>query len=159
MYAAPAAYRPIPAVSVMTVEVSQRRNTWWWSLVSLLRARVTDPPHRRDRALLAARVRTYRRWEARSMLTTDPVLAAELHIGRPDVARYYDDGGLVDVNHVPAVTLMSELELSPAAAEAVVAERNRLGGFTGADEMLLYCAAVTPARLALIRDRLVFVPL
>jgi hypothetical protein len=126
--------------------------------VATARAGCHAPASPPDPALLA-RARMYRRRQARTMLITDPELAAELHIGRPDLPRHYDDGGLVDVNHVPAATLITELDLSPATAVTVVAERNRLGGFTSADEMLVYCAAVNPTRLALIRDRLVFVPL
>jgi hypothetical protein len=145
----------------MTVAVAARRmpHVWRWLMVpwqACAGARGSAParPPAPDPARLAARVLAYRRWEARTMLARDPVLAAELRVGRPDLPRVYNDGGLVDVNHVPAVTLMSELALSPAAAEAVVAERNRLGGFAGADELLLSCAALTP-----LRDRLVFVPL
>ena len=37
------------------------------------------------------------------------MLARELRIGRPDLPRQYDDGGLVDVNNVP-VGVLAELE-------------------------------------------------
>jgi hypothetical protein len=32
-------------------------------------------------------------------------MAWELRIGRPDLPRVYDDGGLIDVNHVPPQVL------------------------------------------------------
>jgi hypothetical protein len=35
-----------------------------------------------------------------------PVLARELRIGRPDVPRQFDDGGLVDLNHAPVPVLV-----------------------------------------------------
>ena len=40
------------------------------------------------------------------------MLAQELKIGRPDLPRDYDDGGLVDVNHVPAAILAARLGLA-----------------------------------------------
>jgi hypothetical protein len=113
-----------------------------------------------DPALAAAQQRLLRRQEARALLAGNPVLAAELRIGRPDAAgRQYDDGGLVDVNHVPGELLVTELDLPAAAATSVVAERDRLGGFSSPEELLVYCAGMTPDRLELIRDRLVFIPL
>jgi hypothetical protein len=119
---------------------------------------ISGPPIA-DPALLAAKARMQRRWEARAILRNDRVLAAELRIGRPDLPRQWEDGGLVDINHVPAATLTTELELPPPVAATVVAVRDRLGGFSGPEELIVYCDAVTPDRLALIRDRLVFVPL
>jgi hypothetical protein len=89
----------------------------------------------------------------------NPPLAAELRIGRPDLQRQYDDGGLVDVNHVPAPVLATELDLPPQVAAAITAERERLGGFGSPEEIMVYCGGVTPDRLDLIRDRLIFVPL
>ena len=120
---------------------------------------ISGPPPIADPALLAARARMQRRIEARAILRNDRVLAAELRIGRPDLPRQWEDGGLVDINHVPAATLTTELELPPPVAATVVAVRDRLGGFSGPEELIVYCDAVTPDRLALIRDRLVFVPL
>lgn len=117
------------------------------------------PPTPVDPALAAAQWRVNRRQEARAILATNPALAAELRIGRPDLARQYDDGGLVDVNHVPVEALMRALDLPAELARTVVAERDRVGGFTTPDELTVYCEGVTPDGLARIRERLVFVPL
>jgi hypothetical protein len=117
------------------------------------------PPIPVDPALAAAQWRVNRRQEARAILATNPALAAELRIGRPDLARQYDDGGLVDVNHVPVEALMRALDLSADVARTVVAERDRVGGFTTPDELTVYCEGVTTDGLARIRDRLVFVPM
>ncbi|GII23657.1 hypothetical protein Pme01_32540 [Planosporangium mesophilum] len=112
-----------------------------------------------DPALAAAQWRAQRRQEARALITTNPPLAAELRIGRPDApGRQYDDGGLVDVNHVPAAYLVSELDLTPEAAAEIVSERDRCGGFSSPEELVVYCSEMTPERLAIIRDRLVFIP-
>ncbi len=112
----------------------------------------------REALLAAARRRVRRRREARQILAADPDVATELHIGRPDLPQPYDDGGLVDVNHVPASVLIAALDLRPAEADAIVSERDRIGGFRGADELMVYCEGLTPDRLAVIRERLVFVP-
>jgi hypothetical protein len=44
----------------------------------------------------------HRRRQARELAKRNPVLARDLNIGRPDVPHDYNDGGLVDVNQVPA---------------------------------------------------------
>jgi hypothetical protein len=115
-----------------------------------------DPPA--DPVLAAAQVRLARRAQARALLASDPVLAGELLIGRPDLHRQYDDGGLVDVNNVPAAVLVHELRLSGEAAEEVAQARERVGGFGSPEELLVYCIGITPAQLSTIRDRLVFLP-
>jgi hypothetical protein len=43
-----------------------------------------------------------------------PAWPGTCKIGRPDLPREYDDGGLVDVNHVPAAVLAAPLGLSAA---------------------------------------------
>ncbi|WP_424185465.1 hypothetical protein ACOBQX_26750 [Actinokineospora sp. G85] len=65
-----------------------------------------------------------RRAEARQLAAGDPLMARELGIGRPDVAREYDDGGLVDLASAPASTIAQVLDLTPEQAEAVIAVRD-----------------------------------
>lgn len=108
--------------------------------------------------LVAARQRKARRAEARALVASDPVLASELGIGRPDLRRGHDDGGLVDVNHVPAEVLAADLEMTPEVARQVVDAREHLGGFHSAEEMIVYCEGVTPQRVEYLRDRLLFLP-
>jgi hypothetical protein len=74
-------------------------------------------------ALATARGRMERRREAREIAGRNPVLCRELRIGRPDLAREYDDGGLVDVNQVPGEILQSQLGLSADETAAVLAAR------------------------------------
>jgi len=113
-----------------------------------------------DPAVAAAKWRAQRRREARELLAKDPAVAAELGIGRPDIAnRRYVDGGLVDLNHVPADWLIHELEMTPAQASEIVRVRELKGGFASADELVVYCAGFTVERIAVIRDRLAFIPL
>lgn len=100
---------------------------------------------------LAARAR---RVESAALSLKDPGLARDLRIGRPDLARQYDDGGLVDVNHVPEEFLVSHLGLSPDQARSAVEVRERLGGFQSVTE-LCGLADLPPQTLEAIRDRIV----
>jgi hypothetical protein len=106
-------------------------------------------------ALATARGRMERRREAREIAGKNPVLCRELRIGRPDLAREYDDGGLVDVNQVPGEILQSQLGLSADESAAVLAARTKLGRFTSADEVSTY-AQLAPDRLDAIRDWMIF---
>ncbi|MEV4351071.1 helix-hairpin-helix domain-containing protein [Actinoplanes sp. NPDC049596] len=112
-----------------------------------------------DPAVALAQWRTQRRQEARHLLATNSAAANELRIGRPDAPnRQYDDGGLIDVNHVSAAWLCHELEVSPALADEIVRVRHERGGFTSADDLVLD-TSMTFERATVLRDRLVFVPL
>ncbi|HVB45727.1 MAG TPA: hypothetical protein VNF47_23890 [Streptosporangiaceae bacterium] len=102
-----------------------------------------------------ARARIARRTEARKLAGRDPVLARELRIGRPDLPSQFDDGGLVDVNTVPAEVLAAQLQLTEPEVESVLGARSQLGRFTSADELSVY-AQLDPARLDAIRDLLWF---
>ena len=83
-----------------------------------------------ERAIATVQAKRRRRGQARALVANDPALGRELHIGRPDIPRSYDDGGLVDVNHAPAEVLISALELSADLAERLIQTRDRLGGFS-----------------------------
>lgn len=103
----------------------------------------------------AARARISRRAEARELARRDPVLARELRIGRPDLPRQYDDGGLIDVNNVPDIVLAQHLQLNPQEVQAVLAARGQLGTFTSPEELSVY-AQLAPARVDAISDLLWF---
>jgi DNA uptake protein ComE-like DNA-binding protein len=77
------------------------------------------------------------REEARAVVTRDPALARELGIGRPDLRRDYDDGGLVDVNHAPAAVLAALPGMTPELAAKAVELRGTRGGFVSADDLSL----------------------
>jgi DNA uptake protein ComE-like DNA-binding protein len=102
-----------------------------------------------------ARARMRRRSQARELAMANHVLARELGIGRPDVSHEYDDGGLVDVNHVPGDVLASCLGLTPQETAAVVAARDQLGGFTSPEELSAY-AQLSPDRVDALRDWMLF---
>ncbi|TDD28415.1 helix-hairpin-helix domain-containing protein [Actinomadura sp. KC06] len=88
-----------------------------------------------EHAIEVAMYRRSLRDEARTLAAEDPALARELRIGRPDVPRTYDDGGLVDVNHVPPEVLAALPGMTPELAERVVRRREEHGGFVSAEEM------------------------
>lgn len=116
--------------------------------------------HSSDPAVAAAMWRASRRAEARELLRTNPGMAWELRIGRPDIeGRQYDDGGLVDVNHLPATWLAYALQIPQAIADEIAAARALHHGFGSPDELIVYCQTMTPDRLAMIRDFLVIRPL
>jgi hypothetical protein len=99
-----------------------------------------------------------RREEARAITARDVDLARELRIGRPDLPRQFDDGRLVDLNHVPTPVIVQLLGLSEAEAAAQVIEaRDRIGGFLSAEEVIAH-TDLSPTRIDGIRERLVFLP-
>lgn len=76
-----------------------------------------------------------RRTEARALVESDPALARELSVGRPDVPHDYDDGGLIDLNHVPGWVLERDLSWTQEQADALVSARDLIGGFSSLAEV------------------------
>jgi DNA uptake protein ComE-like DNA-binding protein len=76
-----------------------------------------------------------RRDEARRLVASDPLLARELRIGRPDLPREYDDGGLVDLNSAPAQVVASVCGLEPVQAARIVQARQAAGRFAAVDDV------------------------
>jgi len=98
---------------------------------------------------LAARSR---RVEARRVAQTDPLLARDLRIGRPDLPRSYDDGGLVDLNTAPAPLIAQFCGLPGVMAEGIVTARQQRGGFPTVDDALGQAHIPVPYR-DVVRDR------
>jgi SARP family transcriptional regulator, regulator of embCAB operon len=67
--------------------------------------------------------RRARREQARSLLRHHPAMARELGIGRPDLSRDFDDGGLVDVNAAPEHVLASLPGIDRYHAKLIVTVR------------------------------------
>ncbi|MDH2428962.1 helix-hairpin-helix domain-containing protein [Sphaerisporangium sp. TRM90804] len=103
----------------------------------IIRRRVFEQPDLNDHAVAFAQRRRELRQEARELAARDPLLARELRIGRPDLPRRYDDGGLVDVNHAPARVIADLPGMTPELARRVVDARDGVGGFVSAEEMSL----------------------
>jgi hypothetical protein len=100
-----------------------------------------------------ALLRRERRDQVRDLLARDPALAAELRIGRPDLPRTFDDGGLIDINQVPASVIAALPGFTSALAEHVVNVRGLRGGLLTADDLVVF-AGVPVDVLEGCRDRL-----
>jgi DNA uptake protein ComE-like DNA-binding protein len=115
----------------------------------LIRRRVFDPHGLSavDNEAVVERVKRRRllREKARELAAADPGLAKELRIGRPDLPRQYNDGGLVDVNHAPVEALTTLPGITPELAEKIERVRAETGGFMSAEE--LSAVAGLPASL------------
>ncbi|MFG1677215.1 BTAD domain-containing putative transcriptional regulator [Micromonospora sp. NPDC049282] len=103
---------------------------------------------------LAARSR---REEARQLLLHHPGARWELRIGRPDLSRAYDDGGLIDVNAVPDQVLLGLTVLNPGQARHLVLDRVVRGPYTSMEELVARCM-LPPAVNDRLRDLLLFLP-
>jgi hypothetical protein len=87
----------------------------------------------------------------------DPVMAWELRIGRPDLPRGFDDGGLVDVNHVPPHVLAQLPGMNTELVDRILRAREQCGGFTSAEE-LSALAQLPPALTETLREYTIFLP-
>jgi hypothetical protein len=116
-----------------------------------------DPARSPSEAAIArVRYARSRRAEARAIVERDPSMARELRIGRPDVpGRTYDDGGLVDLNHVGPEVMVRLLELSPEQAEEIVRVRSEIHGFASLEELGAY-TSLPPPVIEGLRERAIF---
>jgi len=91
-----------------------------------------------DPAVAAALAARGRREEARRLAAQDPLLAHELRIGRPDLPRSYDDGGLVDLNAAPPQAIARTCGIAPEHAERIVACRSAAGRFAAVEDVFVW---------------------
>ena len=97
-----------------------------------------------------------RREEARRLVVDDPALARELGIGRPELRRGYDDGGLVDINTAPAEVIAGVCQIDRSVADSIVAGRAaRGGGYFNVGELLVD-VGLPPHLQDQVRERAVF---
>lgn len=110
-------------------------------------------PAHADPAVARALAGRERREEARRMWESDPSLARELGVGRPDVGRGFDDGGLVDLNSAPAAVIAQVCGIELQQAETIVAARlGRGGAYYNLGEVFVD-VALPPRAQQLISDR------
>ena len=107
-----------------------------------------------DPAVASSLAARKRRAESVALSQSDAILARDLRIGRPDLQREYDDGGLVDVNHVPEAILVSHLGFTPTQARTVVEAREHIGRFESIDD-LSNITDLAPRSVDAVRDRIV----
>jgi DNA uptake protein ComE-like DNA-binding protein len=111
---------------------------------------------RNDPVLEAAKTRIERRAQGRRLLATQPTLAKEVGVGRPDVPGA-DDYGLIDVNHCPAATLTRLPGMTLALARRTARERVPAGGFSSVEDLGLLLD-LPPGTVDQMRDTAIFVP-
>lgn len=100
------------------------------------------------------------RTQARAVAAEDHRMAKELGIGRPDLAaggRRYEDGGLIDVNHVPAPVLATLPGITPELAANIVTARDQTDGFVSAEE-LSALAGLPPQLTSDLAEYVIFLP-
>ena len=75
--------------------------------------------------------------QARQFAAFDPARAIELGVGRPDVpGRPFDDGGLIDLNHLGAYELSQAVGLPVAHAQRIVGDRLARGPFRSPGDLV-----------------------
>ncbi|GIE52576.1 BTAD domain-containing putative transcriptional regulator [Actinoplanes nipponensis] len=95
--------------------------------------------------------------QARQFAAFDPQRARTLGIGRPDLMRAFDDGGLVDVNHVPGNELARLPGVSSAEAHGIVIDRLNRGPYAQPEDLVI--RGVLPMRTVnRLSSRLICLP-
>jgi hypothetical protein len=95
--------------------------------------------------------------QARRTAEADPMLAKRLAIGRPDLPRQFDDGGLVDVNHAPLHILTSLPGVTERSARQIQEWVERSGPFASLGEVMLVIE-ISPTFEHHLREYCVFIP-
>ncbi len=94
-----------------------------------------------------------RRAEYRRLIRDDINLARSMSVGRPDLQRTYDDGGLLDLNSLSVEILVRSGV--PADEAARIANARQVGRFSSLDEVALRCS-LTRNTVARLRETAVF---
>jgi Helix-hairpin-helix motif len=87
-----------------------------------------------DPLLEAGKTRIARRAEGRRLLATQPALAKEIGLGRPDLPGS-DDYGLVDVNHCSEAGLERLPGVDRTLAKQIVEQRTQCGQFSSVEDL------------------------
>ncbi len=113
-------------------------------------------PVHRDPTVARALEARDRREETRQLIAREPGLRRDLGVGRPDLGRGYDDGGLVDLNTASAAVIAQVCDIDPSHADAIVAAREARGGtFLSIVEVLVE-VPLPPHVQDQVRDRAIF---
>jgi DNA uptake protein ComE-like DNA-binding protein len=91
------------------------------------------------------------REQYRQLVERDRSLASSMMVGRPDVRRDYDDGGLLDLNSLSAEALRMYGPLSVEEATRLVEVRGQLGRFVDLNEVTAY-VPLSESTIARLRE-------
>jgi hypothetical protein len=97
--------------------------------------------------------RRRRRAEYRRLINTDINLARSMSVGRPDLQRSYDDGGLLDLNSLSVEALVRFGV--PVDEAARILNARQVGRFSTLDEVAMRCS-LTRTTVARLRETAVF---
>ncbi|NES39758.1 hypothetical protein G3554_27075 [Micromonospora sp. PPF5-17] len=97
------------------------------------------------------------REQARFLLHHHPAARHDLRIGRPDLPRTFDDGGLIDLNAVPEPVIGTLPGLSPPQYQQVIMDRWLRGPYTSMEDLAARCL-LPPTVTDALREILVFLP-
>jgi hypothetical protein len=97
--------------------------------------------------------RQQRRAEYRRLINTDINRARSMSVGRPDLQRTYDDGGLLDLNSLPVEALVSFGV--PVDEAARIVNARQVGTFSTLNEVAMRCN-LTRNTVARLRETAVF---
>ncbi|MFI7487108.1 BTAD domain-containing putative transcriptional regulator [Micromonospora echinaurantiaca] len=101
--------------------------------------------------------RRIRREHARYLLYHYPAARDELRIGRPDLPRTFDDGGLIDVNAVPDQVLAGLPGLTADQCRQLTVDRWLRGPYASLEELAGRCL-LPPTATDRLRELLFFLP-
>ncbi|MER6595815.1 hypothetical protein ABT214_28975 [Micromonospora purpureochromogenes] len=101
--------------------------------------------------------RRVRREHARYLLYHYPAARNDLRIGRPDLPRTFDDGGLIDVNAVPEQVLAGLPGLTADECRQIAVDRWLRGPYASLEELAGRCL-LPPTATDRLRELLFFLP-
>lgn len=73
---------------------------------------------------------------ARQYAAFNPGGARQYAIGRPDLLRHYDDGGLIDLNHAPEQVIATLRGINPVEAHRIAVDRYENGPYETPDDLV-----------------------
>ncbi|GAA2677981.1 BTAD domain-containing putative transcriptional regulator [Actinoplanes palleronii] len=98
-----------------------------------------------------------RRDLARRFAAVNPLGAVQAGIGRPDLLRYFDDGGLIDLNHAPPQEFTRLPGVTPFDAHRIGLDRHQNGPFRQPADLVLR-GLLPPSRLRRVESWLICLP-
>jgi hypothetical protein len=148
---------PTDSEGVPTGFASDLGGVLW--LTAMVVATVIAVIHRKPRTQLPGTVqelaRRRMREQYRDLIKRDQSLALNINVGRPGLPREYDDGGLLDLNHVSAGELTRFGSIPPDEAQRIVETRERIGRLSSIEELGVY-AGLSDSTVARLRETAVF---
>jgi uncharacterized membrane protein YgcG len=102
-------------------------------------------------------LRRNQREQARQFAYLQPEQASRLGVGRPDLARDFGDGGLLDLNNAPGHELARLPGFDPQIAHRIVVERSQRSPFVQPEELVTR-GIVTTRQLHRVGGRLICLP-